>query len=326
MKNGFVFGKFMPLHAGHLSLINFAVKNCDILFVVLCYTKQEIIPGELRLQWLKKALLKHRNISVIPFEYDQKELPNTSISSRTVSVIWAKTFKDLLPHVDVVFTSEDYGDYVAEVMCIEHICYDKHRVQTSISGSKIRKRPFRYWNYISNEAKQYFVKKVSILGSESTGKSILTERLATHYNTVYVSEAGREIVEKTELCTLKNLNEIASIHAKNIISEVPRSNKLLFLDTDLNITKSYCSFLFKQKLNLELWQEEGNKSDLCIFLETDCPFVQDGTRLNMKLREDLNVSHKRTLSENHINYISITGTWEDRFNKACNIINRKFEI
>lgn len=47
MKIGLVFGKFMPLHAGHLSLIEFAVENCDRLNVILCYTYEEEISGTL---------------------------------------------------------------------------------------------------------------------------------------------------------------------------------------------------------------------------------------------------------------------------------------
>ena len=124
MKNGLVFGKFMPLHEGHLSLISFGSRKCHTLNVVLCYHHKEIISGEHRLQWLKKALSKYTNVNLVSFEYNENELSDTSVSSVVVSNIWGKTFKELLPETDIVFTSKDYGGYVARAMQIACICFD----------------------------------------------------------------------------------------------------------------------------------------------------------------------------------------------------------
>lgn len=324
MKNGLVFGKFMPVHEGHLSLINFAKKNCDTLYVVLCYHRKEVIAGEIRLKWMQEALSNYSNIGLLPFEYDNDELPDTSESSVEVSNIWAKAFKKILPQVDVVFTSEEYGNYLADAMQILHIFFDKYRTQIPVSGSLIRSNPFKYWELICSVARPYFVKKIAILGSESTGKSTLTMKLANYYNIVYVEEAGRKIVEKTEYCTPGDLYQIATAHAKEITKQISKANKLLFIDTDLNITKSYSSFLFKRPMSVCQWQEEANESDLYFFLETDCPYFQDGTRLDKEQRETLSLSHKKTLLENRINYISINGNREDRLNRVIEIINAKY--
>lgn len=324
MKNGLVFGKFMPLHEGHLSLINFALKNCDTLNVVLCHHPNEKIPGEIRFRSLQNKLSDFKNVKLISYQYSSQKLSDTSVSSVSVSNLWAAAFKELLPQTDVVFTSEEYGNYLAKAMKIEHILFDKSRMQIPVSGSLIRANPFKHWDYICSEAKPYFVKKISILGSESTGKSVLTKRLAHFYNTLYVPEAGREIVEETELCKTGDLVQIATVHAKNIIDQVQKANKLLFIDTDLNITQSYSSFLFHKDLKVASWQKEANKSDLYFFLETDCPFIQDGTRLDKDQREALSLSHKKTLENNQIQYFSLNGNWEDRFEKAREIIDAEF--
>jgi HTH-type transcriptional repressor of NAD biosynthesis genes len=324
MKNGLVFGKFMPLHKGHLSLINFALKNCDRLNVVLCHHNKEKIPAEIRLRSLQNELSIFENVNLISFQYNNEELPDTSVSSVSASNLWAMAFKKLLPETDVVFTSEKYGDYLAKAMKIEHICFDEHRIEMPVSGSLIRKNPFKYWDYICKEARPFFVKKISILGSESTGKSVLTKRLANYYKTLYVPEAAREILEKTALCRPEDLLQITATHAKNIIDQSLKANKLLFIDTDLNITKSYSSFLFHRELQVDSWQEKANKSDLYLFLETDCPYIQDGTRLDQQQRENLNLSHKRILETSHIQYIQIRGNWEERFEKAKKIIEANF--
>ena len=324
MKTGLVFGKFLPLHTGHLSLIDFAVNNCDNLYVILCHSSEEEIPGINREQWLKQALLKYKRVTLISFNYDETELPNSSVSSREVSKIWSEALKKLVPGVDVVFTSEEYGNYLSEYMGIKHIAFDKHRLKTPVSATAIRNNPFYYWDFIADEAKPFFVKKVAIIGTESTGKSTLSEKLATHFHTVFVPEAGREIVEQTDNCSIEQLYQISILHAKKIQQEILKANKLLFLDTDLNITKSYSNFLFNHELTVSPWIEEINKCDLYLYLESDAEFIQDGTRLSKMNRDALSLSHKKILEKNRIKYLSISGNWNERFYMACDIINKKF--
>ncbi len=244
MKKGFVLGKFLPLHKGHLALIEFACQHCDFLYIIVCFSKEEPIEGIVRKQWLYNELSSYKNIALISLPYDESVLPNTSVSSHDVSKKWATELKKVVPDADIVFTSEKYGDYLAEFMNIEHLLYDEGRVAFPISSSMINKEPFKYWNYIADSAKPWFVKKIAILGSESTGKSTLTEKLANHFNTAYVAEAAREIVEKTIECTFKMLEEIAILHAKKIDEGLSVANKLLFIDTNITITKSYSHFLF----------------------------------------------------------------------------------
>lgn len=324
MKTGFVFGKFMPLHLGHLSLIEFASKNCSKLYVILCYNSEEEIPGVFRERWLKQALEKYENIILISFCYNQEELSNSSISSRETSKLWGNVYKKLVPHADVVFTSEEYGDYLSEFMGVEHMSFDKRRAKNSISASAIRNDPFYYWDFIADEAKPFFVKKVAIVGTESTGKSILSGKLADHFKTAFVPEAGREIVEISGECTIEQLHQVSKLHAERIENEISNANKLLFLDTDLNITKSYSLFLFNQELDVDPWIEKANECDLYLFSETDAPYIQDGTRFSKEQRDNLSLSHKKMLEKNGEKYISLSGTWDDRFHAACNIIKEKY--
>jgi HTH-type transcriptional repressor of NAD biosynthesis genes len=323
MKKGLVFGKFMPLHVGHLALIDFAAKHCDLLYVVLCHTNKESISGSVRQKWLSEALEKRKNTVLISFPYSEEELPNTSVSSMHVSQLWSDTFCKLVGDVDVLFTSEDYGDYVAKFMGISHILFDKARTLKPVSSTNIRKNPMGCWEFIAEEARPYFVKKIAILGSESTGKSTLTEKLAAYYQTNFVPEVGRAIVERTEECRFEDLRKIAELHAKEILVKTSQANRLLFIDTDLNITKSYSSFLFNRELSVLPWIEEANKCYLYLFLETDCPYVQDGTRISENQRNDLSRCHKRILDENGVRYITVGGSWEQRFVAACKIVDEK---
>jgi HTH-type transcriptional repressor of NAD biosynthesis genes len=324
MKKGFVPGKFLPLHKGHLGLINFALDHCDFLYVIVCSASRESIDEMIRKEWLCQELKEKENISLISFPYNENILPNTSVSSRIVSEKWAKAIKDIVPDAEIVFTSEEYGDYLAEYMGISHLAFDKGRVQFPISASQIQSNPFAYWHYLAEAAKPWYVKKVAILGTESTGKSVLTEKLAQYFDTTFVPEMAREIIEETKKCTFSDLEEIANLHAKTIGKKMGDADKLLFLDTDINITKSYSRFLFNRELITEPGLEEAGKSDLYLFLEPDCPFVQDGTRLDEKERNRLSLAHKEFLKSNNIDFISISGDWKNRFNSAVDIIKKKY--
>jgi HTH-type transcriptional repressor of NAD biosynthesis genes len=50
MKRGLVIGKFMPLHKGHIALIEFAAALCDELIVSMSYTDNDPIDPQLRLE------------------------------------------------------------------------------------------------------------------------------------------------------------------------------------------------------------------------------------------------------------------------------------
>ena len=320
MKRGLVLGKFHPLHQGHIGLIEFARKNCDELIILICASDNESISGKIRLEWLRESFYPDTNIKPVLLNYSEQELPNTSISSREVSKIWALEIKKTLPPIDIIFSSEIYGDYLADILECKHISYEPNRTSIPISASKISKNIFKNWDYLAKTAKPYFVKKVCIYGTESTGKSILTERLANYFHTAFVPEMARNIVEETNICTEKNLFQIAELQATTINKKIKIANKLLFVDTDINITCSYSKFIFDKELIVEDWIKTSNQFDLYLYLDNDAPHIQDGTRLDEQKRNQLNEYHKKELIEKKIKFELITGNWEDRFNKSINII------
>ena len=326
MKKGLVLGKFMPLHTGHLSLFDFASHHCDVLYVLLCHSNKEEISGSVREEWIKTSVAKIPNAIFISYLYDEDKLPNSSTSSKEISLQWSNAIKEILPEIDIIFTSEQYGDYIAEFLRIKHMVFDIDRKAIPISASLILNKPLLNWNFIADVAKPYFLKKVVLLGTESTGKSTLTKLLATYFKTNYVPEMAREILEKTEDCQPKHLIKIAELHAKEILTRTKNAVRLLFIDTDINITKSYSKYLFNEKLNTAAWVEEANKADLYIFLEPDCEFVQDGTRLPVLERNKLSLFHKDQLREMGIPYFSINGNWDERFEKAIVLIKEYFKL
>ncbi len=324
MEIGLVLGKFYPLHKGHEKLIAFGSKNCDKLYVLICAEKKEKITGKTRLKWIRSTYKNNDKIIPILYNYSEKELPNTSKSSKKVSKIWAKVIAQNLPKIDVVFSSEKYGDYLANYLKCKHKPFDIARKKISIAASTIRQHPIKNWDYIADKAKPIFVKKIIIGGTESTGKSTLVEKLATHYRTVFVPEMARDIIANSTNFQFEDLYTVAKVHANEILKKNKLANKLLFIDTDISITKSYANFFFDKKLKVSKKIKKANSADIYLFLDKDAPYIQDGTRLGIEERNKLQKSHLKQLSKQK-KLIIIEGNWEERFEKAKKEIDKLLE-
>ena len=324
MIRGLLLGKFMPFHTGHIALIDFALQHTEELEVLVCVNSDESIDGHTRYHWVKNYYADNAAVHVHLVNYDPLLLPATSVSSTASAQKWATWLKQHYPGISLFISSEPYGAYVASYLGINHLCFDEQRLQVPVSATAIRAQPLKYWAFIPPPVRPYFVRKIAVVGAESTGKSVLTARLANHYNTVFVPEAGREIVDTTQSCTIADLYTIAAAHANAIVEKTAVAHQLLFADTEITITRSYGAFLFNESISVPGWVNEANRFDLYLFLETDCPFVQDGTRLEAADRDRLNACHKETFARQGISYHTITGSWQQRFETAVKLIDRAF--
>jgi len=318
-KQGFVFGKYYPLHNGHLALIKYAESICKQLVVIVCASSRELIGSNIRAGWLKEELATFTNITVLTYDYDETDLPNTSVSSWDVSKVWSKVFKGLVPQADLVVTSEPYGDYVAQYMGITHMAFDQKRLTSS---TLVRKNRIEQWSFLPSSVKKHLQKTIFISGAESTGKTIMAERLANHYGATLVSETGRKIIKNSNSFTQDDLYLVAEEHANLISSAKLTLSPLVIVDTDIYVTQSYCHFVFGDHLNIDPKIYSINSADLRLFLSTDVPFVQDGTRMGSEFREGLSVSHERVLFEYGQGYEMINGDdWDRRFVWAVELID-----
>ena len=322
MVKAFVFGKFLPFHKGHEAMINFALSKCDFLTVLVCCSDKEPFPENMRKNWIEKNFASQKNIEVASFNYLESQLPNTSVSSQEISKAWAEKFKLFFPDYDFVITSEKYGDYVASFMGIKHIVFDVSRQCFPISATGIRNDLFANWDFLPNSVKSDFALKVVILGTESTGKTILTEKLAQHYKCTSVIEVGRDIVANSNAFLFDDLILIASEHAKRIDEATTGKFPLVIIDTDIHITKSYSNFTFGRELEVDEKIYNSNKADLYLYLNNDVDYVQDGTRLSETDRNLLDLSHREILKQHKIDFVEIKGNWRQRFEKAVEEIDK----
>lgn len=308
MKRGLVIGKFMPIHKGHIALINFAAIHCDELIVSMSFTPDDKIDPVLRFQWIREIFKDQPNIkpAIIADDFDDETLP---LNERTN--IWANRMREVYPKIDILFSSEFYGTPFAINLQAEHILFDEPRKFTPVSATLIRNNPFKYWDYIPDEVRSYFVKKICFFGPESTGKSTMAEKMALHYNSVFVPEVARELITSNDI-TVDDIIDIGIAQTARVKEKARVANKIVFCDTDLITTKIYSHYYLNEVPEILNDLENEIKYDLYFLMDIDVEWVADHLRDFGNRRLEMFNLFKSELEKRGINYILISGSYKER--------------
>ncbi|WPU98251.1 adenylyltransferase/cytidyltransferase family protein [Mucilaginibacter sp. cycad4] len=156
MKRGLVIGKFLPLHIGHMALIDYALAHCDELEVVIGASDDEPIPGEVRLEWLKQTYAGNNKVKPILLSYDEAMLTGHAESIENMSRLWASYLKKSLPPIDVIFASESYGAYMGRFLDCESVIYEEPCKIVPVPAAKIREEPASYWHLLPDAVQDYY--------------------------------------------------------------------------------------------------------------------------------------------------------------------------
>jgi len=315
---GMVLGKFLPPHAGHRYLVDFALEHVDALTVLVCTLDREPIPGDLRFAWMREICPGARVVHVT------EDLPQEPSEHSAFWEIWKGVVRRFFPEgPDRVFASEDYGATLAEVLGAEYAPVDPDRTLFPVSGTAIRRDPLGNWPFIPPCVRPYYAKRVCVFGPESTGKTTLTKDLAAHYGTVWVPEYARPLLDPKEgRCDFEDIEKIARGQAASEDALARRANRLLFCDTDHLTTTIWSEVLFG---SCPAWiREEARRRsyDLTLLLDVDVPWVDDCQRYLPHEREAFLDRCRRALEAADRPHTLVSGSWEERFRSACNAVDR----
>lgn len=312
MTNGLVLGKFLPYHAGHAHLIQTARAAVDSLTVLVCSIAVEPIPGGLRYQWVRNS---HPDCRVV---HVSEEVPQAPEDDAAFWPIWTDLITRYAGRVDVVFTSEAYGDELAARLGARHVPVDPSRTLVPTSGSLIRVDPMAQWPFIPNVVRPWFVRRVAIVGAESTGKTTLAQRLAAHFQTVWVPEYGRAYCLDRDALTL-GLHDFEAIVWGQATWEdeaAAHANKVLICDTELLTTCTWSDIVVGARPPWITTVARARRYDLVILLDDDVPWVDDGTRVLATRRAEHTARLRDELDAADQGYTLIGGSFDDRFASA----------
>lgn len=171
------------------------------------------------------------------------------------------------------------------------------------------------------------VRKIVIIGPESTGKSSLCKQLADHYNTIWCPEYAREYLEENgNHYQFKDLVDIAKgqIRIEEQSLQAARNQQLpaLFIDTDLYVIKVWSEFVFGKCDPFILEKITERTYDLYLLCNTDLPWQPDSLREypDLKTRHVLFHMYKDILVNQRVPWAEISGNHEYRFTLAVQAV------
>jgi nicotinamide riboside kinase len=185
------------------------------------------------------------------------------------------------------------------------------------------------------------LKKIVVIGPESTGKSSLCEALAQHFNTVWSPEFAREYLlthgtdyDFDDLLTIaKGQLALEDEYALSVstsfvqsAAEEPGSGPerstrrapLLFIDTDMYVIKVWEEFVFGKSHSWVIDRIVERKYDLYLLCNVDLPWVKDKLREypDLATREKLYHIYKDIMINQSVPWVDISGDYDARLAKA----------
>lgn len=157
-------------------------------------------------------------------------------------------------------------------------------------------------------------------GVESTGKSVLAERLAAHFGTIWVPEYGRTHAETHGVDMGEDdLRLIGRRQAAMIAAALPKARRFLFADTDSLMTAAWAEMMIGHvPKDLMTYQ----RADLYLLLEPDVAWVPDAVRIygDDPVRARFAEISRAVLVQAGVRWASIGGDWDARFAQAVAMI------
>lgn len=312
MTSGLVLGKFYPPHRGHQLLVSFAQAYVDELTVLVETNRLETIPGIQRFTWMKELFPRARVLHLTD------ENPQSPDEHPDFWNIWLRSIrKHLAVGPDYVFASEEYGEPLAKILGATFIPCNIGRDIVPISGTAVRADPLGNWEYLPEIVRPYFLKRVCIVGGESSGKSTLAQALASEFNTKHVPEYARIYLERRGgLCEKGDMVPIARGQIALETALAREANRILFSDTDALLSQVWSQFLFNEVSDELQALADRQRFDLYLLLTPDLPWVADSVRYLPNQRQEFFDFCRHLLDNTKRPYVVISGSGDERLKNA----------
>ncbi|NBV30685.1 MAG: ATPase [Chitinophagaceae bacterium] len=184
------------------------------------------------------------------------------------------------------------------------------------------------------------LKKIVVIGPESTGKSTLCRQLAEHFETVWCPEYAREYlltngkdysytdllaIAKGQIAGEENWAELLEKRAAPLLEQdydIP-----YFIDTNMVVMKVWAEFVFNKCHPYIEEQLAKRKYDHYFLCEPDLEWEKDELREypDLETREKLFFIYKNYLEQQSIPWTLIKGKNEDRIQSAIRTVNKILE-
>lgn len=169
------------------------------------------------------------------------------------------------------------------------------------------------------------VKKIVVIGPESTGKSTLSAALAEALGTVWVPEYAREYLENLGCpYTREDLREIARGQLTLEDKLAAKADRVLVCDTDLNVIKVWSHARYNACDRFITESIAARKYDMYLLTNIDIPWQDDPLREHPSPEERLyfyNI-YRDIVQNSNLPWVDMSGAHEERLKKALEAIKQ----
>jgi NadR type nicotinamide-nucleotide adenylyltransferase len=169
------------------------------------------------------------------------------------------------------------------------------------------------------------VKRIVIIGSESSGTTTLARALAEHYRTVWVPEYGRTYSEGRQYVGQPwRTDEFVHIATEQVRMEdalALLANRVLICDTDAFATSIWHERYMGAPSDDVKAITASRKYDLYVVTDVNIPFEQDDIRDGESFRQWMQERFVEELSKGPTPMILVSGPHEERFAAAVKRID-----
>ena len=335
--NGILFGKFFPPHLGHVHCIETALRRSSKLFIVVCSTKTANPTGRDRAKWIQQLAPR----AEVLLTEDLCEWHFGSPCVAECSGTWATWLRQVITEkIDLVFSSEDYGPNFAGLVDAEHVDVDQGRAEFPVSGTQIRSDFRKFWLDMPEVVRAGLLRKIVIIGSESSGTSTLASDLAEAMKAPLVAEVGRTIswelailhggmenVEWNEQVFWRVLREQAdaesSARFQNCDAIPGEFGPWIVCDTDAVATVVWWERYLKENSNAAWSFAQTGLGNLYVVTDPeDVVFIQDGIRDGEHLRSEMHKSFLEVAKRTQRRLVVASGSREERVRQVLREIHQ----
>ena len=171
------------------------------------------------------------------------------------------------------------------------------------------------------------LKRISVTGPESTGKSWLAENLANRFNEPWVPEYARVFLENLNApYSFDDVLHIAKGQFKAEQALAKTAKEYLFCDTDFLVTHIWCLVKFgKSHAWIEEMLETHHYSHY-LLCSPDLPWQADPLREHPHMRKELFEMYKTELQNRNFSFSIVSGEGDERLQNAIDAILNLFEV
>lgn len=171
------------------------------------------------------------------------------------------------------------------------------------------------------------IKKIVVIGPESTGKSTLSKALASELHTQWVPEYARDYLTQLKRPYAENdLLHMAKMQIEQEERQAKKAHRYLVCDTDLYVFKVWSEHSYNRCDRWILEQIAIRKYDLYLLTDIDMPWEEDPLREhgNIYWRNYFYHQYKDIVMNNGVPWVSISGNEENRLQKALQCLQELF--